>query len=250
MFLASDMTKIEVGEQKVAFIAPKSLVTASSTVFEAMLRPPFTEGRAGIMHLEDFSAATVGRFILWLHSGSVIERGTNDENSLEISTEDLSELYVFSDKYDITDLKHHIIHCLYSRFTKWVPPHLLEIYQKGASVHHEKVDHRSTLICVDTINYLWDHTSSSDPVRRLIKDSLCHLMAGWKCVVSRYGAEQPLLQSLPPELLAAAVIKLGQRAQEGTSQRDLGHIAFQVSCGYLGHGSCPLEGPEEPYAAW
>ena len=206
------------------------MLVACSSVLHAMLRADLVEGRTQVISLEDASIATVGRFITWLYSGSIVgKRAIDDVRSDDVTTEALAELYVFADKYDILRLRYHILHCLYQRFDNWAPP---EILANGGAFQG------ASIICANAVKYIWENTPRTDPIRTLIENSLVLYATDWSEYLKNDIA---LLTDLPPELLALAFAQLAEGTDGTTDYREILIDGYENLCDFLGHKTCDLE---------
>lgn len=96
----------------------KDLLCWYSPYFKRALRGSFSEATAFNMLLMDTEVAVLGIVVNWLYTQSLPK---HDDPRIQACIEEWVELitrvYIFSDRYDIPDLREHAMDDLYNHFT-------------------------------------------------------------------------------------------------------------------------------------
>ena len=90
-----------VGQSATKFTVYKSLLVGSAPFFRAALEGSFIEATEQRIELLDVSSEVFQRFMLWMHTASLLGNG---ENAGDLSCGALVRLYIFGDTYGIPDL--------------------------------------------------------------------------------------------------------------------------------------------------
>ena len=142
--LYDSLVFLEVGPEAVNFGVHKGLLCRESAYFRSCFNGTFMEAREGRVTLEDEDPEVFKRFNEWLYTGKVLY---DDETYENVSFTPLLDLYVFAERRLMPRLQNACIDALISKNKE--SPHL----PPGLA-----------------IQYVWDHTFVSSPMRRLLVD--------------------------------------------------------------------------------
>ena len=142
--LYDSLVFLQVGPEAVNFGIHKGLLCRESAYFRSCFNSTFMEAREGRVTLEDEDPEVFKRFNEWLYTGKVLY---DDETYENISFAPLLDLYVFAERRLMPRLQNACIDALISKDKE--SPHL----PPALPVQH-----------------VWDHTSVSSPMRRLLVD--------------------------------------------------------------------------------
>ena len=182
---------ILVGEDSTPFFIHRDQLCESSSFFRAAFEGAFLEGSETRMSLPEEEETTFDLFIQWLYRQSY-EISSQKHNDKGQRFMEPVKLYVLADKYDVTDLKSHVITKLFAlRNEEWVPG-------------------------LATMAYAYEHTPQNSRLRKLMAD-------WWACRVElpwfRLEVTQGWLKEHPE--VASAVISSFAHIMSRRSQKSL-----------------------------
>ena len=96
---------IEVKERQ--FKVHKAILTARSSVFDAMFTHRLTESNTGLVPIEDCEPNIFEEFLFFLYTGKI----------QQLSIENVCELYYVADKYQVSELKEECVNFLKKSLT-------------------------------------------------------------------------------------------------------------------------------------
>lgn len=182
---------ILVGENSTPFSIHRDQLCEASSFFKAAFEGAFLEGSEMRMSLPEEEDHTFDLFIQWLYNQGyeISDQNHNDRGQRFMEP---VKLYVLADKYDVTDLKSHVITKLFAlRNEKWVPG-------------------------LATVAYAYEHTPQNSRLRKLLAD-------WWACRVDphcfRLGVTQGWLKEHPE--VAISVISSFANIMSRRTQKSL-----------------------------
>ena len=182
---------ILVGEDSTPFFIHRDQLCEASSFFKAAFQGDFLEGSEMRMSLPEEEEHTFDLFIQWLYNQGYEISPKKDEAEGERFMEPV-RLYIFADKYDVTDLKIHVITKLFALGSqKWTPS-------------------------LATVAYAYEHTPHNSRLRKLLAD-------WWACRVDlpwfRLEETQEWLKEHPE--VASAVISSFANTVSRKTQKNL-----------------------------
>lgn len=141
------IVSLVVGKEKQVFKVQKVLLCSSSPFFRAALEGNFKEAAEQKIEFPEEQEDVVERFVLWLYSSSVLEKG---ETPCSLSLHFMIRFYVFAEARLITTLQNEASDLL--------------------GRHHD----------IPPVAYAYSLTSSSSPLRRLVIDMT--IRQGFRCL--------------------------------------------------------------------
>ena len=136
---------ILVGEDGTPFIMHRDQLCEASSFFKAAFQRAFLQGSEIRMSLPEEEEHTFDLFTQWLYNRSYeIIPGKDDDKDQRFM--EPVKLYTLAEKYDVTELKSHVITKLFAlRHEKWVPG-------------------------VETVAYAYEHTPQNSRLRKFLVD--------------------------------------------------------------------------------
>jgi len=136
------------------FTVPKSLLMASSEVFERMFTAETQEKQSNVVKIKDVRAETMGKFIKYLHL-----------RSFTADMEDFAEdLFVLSDRYAVDILKDDCVNSLSKKLTA---ENIVHVLQLAFTHNSDELKNRSLFYAKDFIGYIL----KSDKWKKLVEKS-------------------------------------------------------------------------------
>jgi len=137
---------IKVGKEEQDFGIHKELISHYSPYFRAAFTSGFEEAKTGIMKLPETEAEIFEIFYAWLYRQKLWDKDAAREDWPD--TEDLVKLYVFADMAWVPSLQNQALRAIHkiSDINNNFPFHMMD--------------------------YVWDNTTSSSPLRRYFLDQI------------------------------------------------------------------------------
>lgn len=141
------MATIEVGieEQKRTFYAYRGLLSFYSGYFQAALKGSWAEAETGRFVFAEEDIDVVERFVLWLNSRRITDK------TPELDFDIILRLWLFADRRDIPFLMNEMIDCL------------------------QRAIIERTTMPVESLHLVYENTSPSCPLRRMLVESFRNL---------------------------------------------------------------------------
>lgn len=106
-----------VGEERVVFkVHLGTLCKASAYFTAAFSKGHFLESHSRELFLIEEDPYTVDLFVQWMYSSGLDEEDAEEAGEMDAWTMELTKLYIFANKYLISELERHVITYLHSQF--------------------------------------------------------------------------------------------------------------------------------------
>lgn len=103
---------VGIKEDKATFNLPTNLLLGSSPFFKAALGGKFKEAETSVLNMPEEIVEVIHRFRLWLYTSSPLSM---DESVKDADWLLFIRLYIFADKYRISDLQNMVIDILVAK---------------------------------------------------------------------------------------------------------------------------------------
>jgi len=154
--LYASMVTIIVGPEERSYIIHKGILCKHAAYFEAALSAGFLESRTMTIRLDEEDPLIFDIFINWLYARKILP---DDASVIDMAWQMKAELYIFADRRGCSALKNDTINLM---------------------VEHALDNEDSTLSVAIPPNavvyYIWENTSASSPLRRLMVDIYAYLV--------------------------------------------------------------------------
>ncbi|KAM0799093.1 hypothetical protein BDR22DRAFT_822703 [Usnea florida] len=180
---------ILVGEDSTPFLIHRDQLCEASSFFKAAFEGDFLEGSEMRMSLPEEEGNTFDLFTQWLYNRSY-EISPEQDNDKGQNFMEPVKLYVLADKYDVTELKSHVITKLFAlRNEKWVPG-------------------------LATMAYAYEYTPQNSRLRKFLADWwACRIDLSW----FRLEATQGWLKR-HPEVAVAVILSFANHVEENSEE--------------------------------
>ena len=144
-----NIVQIVVGPEAKVFNLYKQILCDASSYFNAALKGDFKEAHEQNINMPDEDVDTFTCFQIWLYSK---ELPLTDISGEELDEVDFVDLYIFGEARDIPEFQNAVMDALITK------------------------DATSTAVTTGAIRRIYEHTSKTSPLRKLILDFVLHYL--------------------------------------------------------------------------